>query len=447
MQIIRRWLNLSIQAGLLVTLFAIISLAAPVAGANTLPTLHIDAAAQTPLERGIALGRSSQQQFPDITHHYDAYLSSVLAPQRFAHIQQHLLPTLLQQLDTEYQQELEGVISAWGLHRNNQLGDGQLSRDEYLILNLLPDIGFMPDGVGFGVFQFTSINNTPIIGRNLEMPSTPALRALQAITIYQYHDRQVVQIGFAGLLTLFTGFNDRGLFLAHFNAEPGLTHQKATAFTPMRGSRAFELRHTLQHATSVKQAVQQLATHKHNFSYSIFIADREQASVLEYPAGQTGLKRSWHSQLKPSRQWPAKQQIAVVDCLVLAQTPDTCRDVKDSIRWQRLRELALFNANAPANVTDISAIMFDTANDLYEIFSPKTLQSLVYQPGSNTLWLYTAPAEGDHPANPTHQPYTHLFAPELKPTPGFSDVMIMLTIIISLLLIFVIWVSRKTPRA
>ena len=202
--------------GLLLLLIGIDSMA--LASAGSLPVIRIQAAELTPRAIGLELGRQSKALFPDIEQRYDAHLASLFTQTRFDDLRQYHLAQLVQQLPEAYREEWQGIVDSWSIVHTSKLGDGHLSLHEYQLLNLLPDLGLPPSGVGIGVFGKVSAAGT-IVGRNLDWRSSPELRALQAITVYQYKDRTVVNPGFAGITSILNGFNNHGLFLAYFNAE------------------------------------------------------------------------------------------------------------------------------------------------------------------------------------------------------------------------------------
>jgi len=223
--------------------------------------------------------------------------------------------------------------------------------------------------------------------------------------VYQYADRAIVNIGFAGIISVLTGFNNHGLLLAHFNAVP--YSQYRSSYRVPEGARAnvFDLRKALETATSTKQAARYLTDNVYGFSNNILMADKKTIQVLEYPAGGTARVRNWNSPTRANKPWEHVLQIAVVDCHVLASMPNNCRNVKDAVRWERLSELAQFSASQTASAEDVSNILFDTANNRYEIFSPQTLQSMMYLPASGRLYLYATPIDSTHPASPIHRKF------------------------------------------
>jgi len=360
-----------------------------------IPIIHIHAENLSPLDIGLEIGRQSKQLFPDIEYRYDRYLMTGLDQMGFNDILRDRLPKIKSHIDNVYQKEMEGIASSLTLIHDNKLGDGYLSWDEYWVLNLLADIGLPANGTGFGVLNTVSREKSTIIGRNLDLKSTPELRGLQAITVYEYSNRAVVNIGFAGIISVLSGFNDSGLFVAHFNAASDLSYQNSFSARQETGkvmqATGFALRKALETMTSVRKATNTLAKNTYGISSNILIADKKDIQIVEYSSAGKVQIRSWKSETHPGKQWNSPSQMAVVDCHVLSGRSGSCERAKDTYRWERLRTQAIFTKNKKAGVQDIAGIMLDSHNQYYEILASDTLQSMIYLPGTGHLYLYAAP--------------------------------------------------------
>lgn len=423
-----------------------ISFAALSSNSGKIPVIHINAVDLAPFDIGLEIGRQTRVLFTDIGGRYDAHLAASISQIAFNDLLRNRLPGLIRNVDKTYRKELEGVANAWALSRDNQLGDGLLSWDEYWLLNLLPEIVSPANGTGFGVLSKVSDEDGPILGRNLDWFSTPQLRSLQTITVYQYADRGVINIGFAGVISVLTGFNDSGLFLAHFNVAPYTPYRNTGRVTDDVQANVFELRKALDSRNSVRQAASFLSKNVYGASNSTLMADRKNIQVLEFPVGGAAKVRRWDSPTRPDKRWERRHQIAVVDCHVLAGMPNDCRRAKDAYRWERLRSLAVFSGVDRAGEWDLSKIMFDTANKFYEILGLQTLQSMLYQPASGHLYLYAAPVNNTELATPSYQVYyADLFPPELRNRrSGFS--MLWLAGFLLVILTLVLWFTRRAAN-
>ncbi len=408
-----------------------------------LPVIKVDASDLTPLLVGLQIGRQAKALIPDVEYRYDAYLSTALSQTAFDDIARQDLPKLIKSLDVVYRQELKGVAGAWSLTHTNQLGDGLLSLDEYRLLNVMPDFGLSPDGIGFGVMGEASAEAGPIVGRNQDWENAAGLRTLQAINVYQYQERVVVSIGFAGIISALTGFNDQGLLLSHFDAEPHSPYRSAYRGPDDVNSITFALRAALESTATNKQAARFLAAKVYGFDNSFLMADNKNVQVLEYTVAKIANVRTWDSALHRGERWERKEQIAVVGCHMLASLTNNCKDVKNIVRWQRLRELAQFDSERPAEISDISAILFDTANDQYEIMSPKTIQSLIYLPLNNSVYLFVGPTKNDPQGTTVHSAYLDLLPQDFvtrESQKEYIDIVLLTWALLAIMLGVVLWI-------
>jgi len=388
---------------------------------NATPIIKVDAENLSSLDIGLVIGQKSKNLFADIESRYDQYLTDNFSQIAFDDIERNYLPALKSSIEPRYQKELEGVASAWTLVHENKLGDGYLSWDEYWILNLLSDVGLPIEGVGFGLSASLSKENGVIVGRNIEMKSTSGLRGLQAITVYQYAEHAaVVNIGFAGIISVMTGFNGKGLFVAHFTAGYGLssqkTHGQGSNIEKNMQPHGFALRNILEKQKNTHNAAKELIKYRYGTSSSTLIADQEDIQVVEYSSSGRSEIRDWNSVTRNNKQWHRSLQIAVVNCHVLSNMPRNCTQAKDIYRWERLHSLAVFTEENRAGTQDIANIMLDSQNQYYEIMGEQTLQSMIFLPETGHLYLYAAPVDIVE-IPPTYKIYRQEVMPAVLPDP------------------------------
>lgn len=380
---------------------------------DQVPVIRIQAQGLTPLQTGMETGRRVKALFPDIERRYDAWLATLFTRSEAEIVFRQQLPALVSQLDEASRAELQGISSTWSLSANNETGDGRLSTDEYYLLNLLPDLGLLPNGTGFGTYGKAAQDKETVVGRNLDWANHAILNDLQLITVYERDQRSFVTIGFAGMVTMFSGFNDRGLFISLLNAEPYSPYSKLNQLKNTVPPGSLTWRDALMSNSNTADAADYLIDKPYNFAHSVLLADKKMIQVLEHsPQQQKSRIRHWPSRLNPGKTWNHPHQIAVVNCLLLAKMPDTCATAINTVRWQRLNTLAgTAEQQPPANRQTVADILFDQANRGYEIFNDDTLQSFYYLPASNQLYLYAQAHSNTSPSNLLHQPYLDLLPP------------------------------------
>jgi hypothetical protein len=363
---------------------------------SSIPIFRVDAKGKTGTEIGTILGKAVKEQFPEIEKKFDSYLASFVDQNTFNSWVQNRVNFIKPNIDQAYQDEVNAIVSSWGIVGIDQVGDGYLSLNEFWVLQLIPDIGRRTNCSGFGVFGNVSALNAPIVGRNMDWRTTEALRSIQAITVYEYENRTFVNIGFAGYVGVISGFNSDGLFVAHLDSPLGKRYPEPIGDHAI----VFDLRKVLEKTTQISRAASALSKQQYGYSHNILMADTKDVEVLEQPQGQKALLRNAISPLRLEMSWGKPNQIAVVNCFVLRNSPLNCINSIDRFRWHRFRTLAKFNSTDKAHVKDVINIMFDRANPYQEIFNQHTVQSMVFTPKDKRLHLYTVPISGIHSPHP-----------------------------------------------
>ena len=366
--------------------------------AATLPIFYVDARGKGGKEIGNALGDSVKARLPDIEQKMDAYLTQFIGQIAYqtGYPSQYLfnyyavprVNAIKPNIEQRYKDEVNALCSHFVLSDTDMLGDGYLSLNELWALQLITDIARETNCSGFGVFGDYSALGSPIVGRNLDWNTTADLRSLQAITVYIYENRALVNIGFAGFVGVITGFNSNGLFAGILDSPTGGVYPDPPTD---KGSYVFDVRNALETRTKISEAAILLYNKQYAFSHNILFADTTDVQVLEHPQGLNGQLRTAESQLNFDISWGKSKQIAVVNFFALPGYGNE-RYSYNIERWDRFRELANFSINNKAIVNDIESIMLDTANS-FPIFNSDTVQSVVFTPADKKLYMY---AKGIH---------------------------------------------------
>jgi hypothetical protein len=434
------WLNLRVKPNMKIRHYSLILfLTISFEASATLPVFHVDAKEQTGVGIGTTLGKAFKKQFPEIEKIYDTYLASFIDQRQFNEWVQERVKVIKPNIDPAYRDEINAIASTWGISSQDQLGDGFLSENEFWVIQLIPDIGRQTNCSGFGVWGKFSALNSPIVGRNMDWYTNEGLRSLQAITVYQYENTTVVNIGFAGYLGVVSGFNNEGLFVAHLDSPIGKPYPE-----PPIGDDAivFDLRKVLETQNRISAAARELSRQQYGFSHNILMADTKDVQVLEQPQGLQAHLRTNTSPLRIEMSWGKVNQIAVVNCFTLRSSPANCIRSVDTYRWHRFKTLAQFNPSNQAQVKDVSKIMFDTANPHQEIFNQKTVQSMVFTPKEKKLYLYTVPISGIHSTHPVMREIVDLL-PTAQVSKSWFNPITGLLVIASLILVGVIIVGER----
>lgn len=365
---------------------------------NARPVIFNIDATSNGTQIGTFIGTEIQKNFPDVAKQYDDYLAFLLSPSQF----KQLIPqveSLKTTIDSNYQSEVNAIAAVLKLNTFDKLGDGQLSINEFWLLQFLSDLTAINKGSAFAVLNRNDKN--PLAARNVDWKSTPDLRALQTINVYHREEKTLVVVGFAGLVGVINGFNEQGLFVSLLDASE---QQLSTSFTPINSS-SFDLRTALENNERLTTANSFLAQKFYPRSHTILFVDRENIAVLEQPANTTGTLRKIDSSLVNEMPWNNNEQLAVVDCFVLKTLPHNCHSTSDYYHWGRLAQLLKPLSEIGISVKEAIALMQDTNNSNQAIFNSNTLQSIIFTPKDKTLYLYTRSPEQNKLAPPLFEKY------------------------------------------
>jgi hypothetical protein len=344
---------------------------------------------------GTSLGLAIQKRFPQFQQLYDSYLAFLFSQAHFDQLNTQI-NSLKSALKADYQTEVDAIASTLHLGTVDQLGDGQLSNNEFWLLQLLADLTAINKGSALGLVSHADKN--PLVARNVDWKNTPELRSLQAITIYRDSEYTLVNIGFAGLVGIINGFNDQGLWASVMDA----SEQQSSMSSLYRTSTSFAVREALEKTVKISAASHLLAQQHYPRGHQIVLADQEDIAVLEQPAGETGKLRKIDSQLINELPWSNPNQFAIVNCFALKTSPQNCYSTTDHYRWQRFNNLlsSLNYKNQIITLTELIHLMQDSANPHQAIFNSNTLQLMAFNPKNRDLYLYTKPVKETHGSQP-----------------------------------------------
>ena len=301
--------------------------------AETLPIFYVDCRGKTGTEIGLALGtaigNAAGADLAKTEEQIDSYLNYIIPDQlTFNYVMVPRVNSIMPNIDQKYKDEVNALASFFDVSSTPDiLGDGKLSLNEFWVLQLIPDIARTTNCSGFGVFGNYSASGSPIVGRSVDWGTTPGVRNMQAITVYHYEDRIFVNIGFAGLAGVLTGFNSDGLFAGILDSPMGAAYPD-----PLDGKRSFvfDLRNALETCTEISEAATALCNQQCAFSHNILFADTTDVQVLEHPQGVNGSLRTFASVLRSDISWGKANQIAVVNFFALR---DIQGDAHENMRF------------------------------------------------------------------------------------------------------------------
>jgi len=231
----------------------------------------------------------------------------------------------------EYRDEIQGMQSVFS-YRNDSLGDGQLSSNEFLILNLFADVVRPTRCSASAVFGDSSATGSTIVARNLDWYELPdsELWTIQAVNILKNGDKSMASISFLGELTFLSAFNNDHIFASVLDSDTGEPYPPTEA----KSSYTMALRYALENETTLQGVADSLVGKDYTFNHLIFLADKDNAQVLEENMGSRGRGlRTPISELRPGMTWDHPDAIATVNSFLLPENANN-HNGSNVARWE-----------------------------------------------------------------------------------------------------------------
>ena len=341
------------------------------------------------------------------------------------------------QIAPAYWQEIEGFASTLSGGTSNVLGDGKLSLDEFLVLNLTPDIATADACSAVAVYGDRAQTGHTIVGRNMDwFPGFSNQFGRMHAVVHAITDQQeFVSISFLGQIGSGTGINSKGVYIANLYSDIGEEYSAVG-----RRSVQMDIRQVLETASAIDQAADYFADPAKLYGYNhlMFLADKDVAKVQEnYLRGNHRRDlRTAESVLRDGVLWEFSDAIAAVNSFVLPWNPDNHFQRPGSqglyeygtmdfnlvniFRWNNFRD-QLTQLGPVVDVEGVKKIMsyhapeqpdLDPGTDPGDIFNVATAESIVYSFADNHLEAYLISGEPGFDENPVYTRILMPFKPE-----------------------------------
>ena len=299
----------------------------------------------------------------------------------------------------QYMEEIEGFASVLSGKTTNVLGDGKISRDEFLMLNFDPDIATTTSCSCVAVYGERSVTGQTIIGRNTDwFPGTRGqMGYMHAVVYVKIGTKQVVSFGFLGMIGSLVAINSDGVFVANL-------YSSIDAPYSALGKRSIllDIREAIETSSTVEEVGAFLADTSRLYGYNnnMFIADKNVARVLENDFERYRAMRSEDSELNPGITWGISDAITCVNAFVLKGNFDNFTgNPGNTERWANFKRM-LIQEGDKVNIDDIKTIMSyhkpgAGGDDDGDIYWNQTIQSLAYSFSDNRLELWLHPPTGE----------------------------------------------------
>ncbi len=349
---------------------------------------------------GEVLGRWVKANFPGYERLLDRYISLVTENEATYRVFLSRAREMSGRLPSEYLDEIRGFAAAFSGDVPRR-GDGRLSADEIVFLNLLGDVARGTACAALGVAGRGTADGRPVGGRNLDWPNPGGIlsRLHMALTV-RTGQGAVTLIGFLGHFGAITGMNDHGVFGAILDSGTG-----AAFATLGRRSYFFDLRWALE----TQKTAAGLAGHmtdpgrRYAYNHNIFSMDPGDVLVVENVVSGPGTRavRRAGSVLNRGVVWMHPHAVAVVNSFVLKGNPDNHTDSRhNSERWaQMAKALAGVPKVSVQTIRGVMASKHGQHPSTGDVLNDQSLQTVLVFPASRTMELRPDPA-GTTPGGP-----------------------------------------------
>jgi len=313
----------------------------------------------------------------------------------------------LSQLPEEYRQALETSAEQLSGGTDNVMGDGKLSFDEAMMLNLITDVARPTACSAVAVWGSRSATGNTLATRNCEWEpgNSNQLAQLHAVTTIRDGERSLCMVGWLGFFAAVTVMNDDGIFAAILDSETGAAYSSSG-----KRSYVFDLLIALRDYSTIEEVAAFLTddTKQYAFNHNIFFADATRAMVLEnnFSGFGTGMRRALRessSVLRDGVSWGFDNAICTVNSFLLDGNSDNHNVPYNTIRWERFKEM-MGAAGDTVGADALKAMAGDGgAGDNTCIYQSSEIHSVIVDPAAMTWEIFFRPASGEMPATPNYQ--------------------------------------------
>jgi len=309
-------------------------------------------------------------------------------------------------IQAKYKDEIEGFATVLSGGTVNVMGDGKLSRDEYIALAFTPDICTANGCSAMAVFGSRSETGQTIVGRNTDWAVGPPTKSVIGNTNYTNTNaiiylntgvKQVAMFATLGALGTSVGINSNGIFVANLYSEIGSTYSAVGKKSVM-----LDIRDALESFSTIDEVGAFLGDPTRIYAYhnNMFIADKNTAKVLENDFERNRELRVVDSELNPGITWGIPNAISCVNGFVLKGNFDNFTgQVWNTNRWASFKTMLEQGGNT-VDIDRVRTIMSyqkpgSGGMDPGDIYNAGTVQSMAYSYADNQLELWLGTYVGD----------------------------------------------------
>ena len=247
-------------------------------------------------------------------------------------------------LPEDYRAEIDGFAGRMCGDTAGIAEDGVLSRDEVILMQLIPDVLRGTACSAISADGSTTATGERITCRVLEwqLGSDNQLCKGHALVHMKNGDKSFVSVSYLGFMTIMTAVNNDGVMLGELDVGSSkmvkYTCENKTSYT-------YGMRYALENFTSAREAAEYLVDNASSYTYcvNVLATDRKDAFVAELCTDSeegVSLLRDGSSQLSDEIRWDNPSYLCAVNSFAANGNPDNITHVRSNvIRWNRYNEL------------------------------------------------------------------------------------------------------------
>lgn len=318
------------------------------------------------------------------------------------------------QIPVDLQNEVQGMQAVFN-YATDQIGDGRLSSNELLVLQVFGDALRASHCSASAVFGSASVSGSTIVGRNLDwyQQENPEVFKYHSVTRYSKGSKTIVSINILGFLFFGTGFNSDRVFSAVLDSDTDLNYPTDT--TGLR-SYMMDLRYAMENFNSIDGIANFFYDKRYAFQHLIFLADQTTSKVLEDDDSSAHRLRTAQSPLQQQiPPWNQTQAIAAVNSFMLVGSPNNFGEGgSNPPRWNSF--ISLYKgALAEGKKADLDTLKMisgypgpdkagngETGALFRSTDGYPTIQSVVMRMDTLEVWAFFAPVVSQPVRTPTY---------------------------------------------
>ena len=353
------------------------------------------------------------QALPEYESLIDSYIYQILNYEFYYEFFISNMKNIKPQVQQEFIEEIDGMITKLSGDTTNGFGDGKLSADEFYLIQLITDACRQAQCSAVSVFGSRSATGNTITARLLDWDAGPEnqLAQIQAVITVNNGDKSLCSIGYLGFVGILTAFNDDGVFASVLDSPT-----KAKYSSTKKNSYVMDLRYALENETTLDGVANILKDSERNYAFNhlIFLSDENTSKVLENNFSGTGtdMKRALRSdisELNPNVTWELENAIGAVNSFVLDGNHDNHTTKAENYeRWNSIKTqlelcgetVSLEEIKQIASFSNGDGPLVESDNELYHSGNQ---QIIIFQPDVPHLEVAFRPKTGELPDDPNFE--------------------------------------------